>query len=39
VTPADAYFGRKYEIASEREKIKRRPMRKRKREYRAAMAA
>jgi transposase InsO family protein len=39
VTPADAYFGRKYEIVSEREKIKRRTMRKRKKEHRAAMAA
>jgi transposase InsO family protein len=39
VTPADAYFGRSYEIVSEREKIKQRTMRKRKKEYRAAMAA
>ncbi len=39
VTPADAYFGRKYEVLSEREKIKKRTMRKRKKEYLAAMAA
>ena len=39
VTPADAYFGRKYEVLSEREKIKTRTMRKRKKEYLAAMAA
>jgi putative transposase len=39
VTPADAYFGRKYEIVTERGKIKLRTMRKRKKEYRAAMAA
>jgi putative transposase len=39
VTPADAYFGRKYEVVSEREKIKKRTMRKRKKEYLAAMAA
>jgi len=39
VTPADAYFGRKYEVVSEREKIKKRTMRTRKREYLAAMAA
>jgi len=39
VTPADAYFGRKYQVVSEREKIKKRTMRKRKKEYLAAMAA
>ena len=39
VTPADAYFGRKYEVVSEREKIKKRTMRTRKKEYLAAMAA
>ena len=39
VTPADAYFGRKYEVVSEREKIKKRTMRKRKKEYLVAMAA
>ncbi len=38
VTPADAYFGRKYKVASEREKIKQRTMRKRKKEYLAARA-
>ena len=39
VTPADAYFGRKYEVVSEREKIKKRTMRTRKKEYLAALAA
>ncbi len=39
VTPADAYFGRKYAVVSEREKIKKRTMRKRKKEHLAAMAA
>jgi putative transposase len=39
VTPADAYFGRKFAVVSEREKIKKRTMRKRKKEYRAAIAA
>jgi putative transposase len=39
VTPADAYFGRKYAVVSEREKIKQRTMRKRKREYLAKRAA
>ncbi len=39
VTPADAYFGRRYAVVSEREKIKERAMRKRKKEYSARMAA
>ena len=39
VTPSDVYFGRQYAIISERQKIKQRTMRKRKREYLAARAA
>jgi transposase InsO family protein len=39
VTPADAYFGRKYEVVSEREKIKKRTLRTREKEYLAALAA
>ena len=39
VTPADAYFGRKYAVVSERARIKKRTMRKRKKEYLAGMAA
>ena len=39
VTPADAYFGRKFAVVSERERIKKRTMRKRKKEYLAARAA
>ncbi len=38
VTPADAYFGRRHAVVSEREKIKKRTMRKRKKEYLAARA-
>ena len=33
VTPADVYFGRQYEIITEREKIKKRTMLNRKKEY------
>jgi len=39
VSVRHVYFGRKYEVLSEREKIKQRTMRKRKKEYLAAMAA
>ena len=39
VTPADAYLGRKYEVASEREKIEQSTMRKMEEGYLAAMAA
>jgi putative transposase len=39
VTPADVYFGRKYEIITARQKIKQRTMQKRKREYLKAKAA
>jgi len=39
VTPADACFGRRAAVVSEREKIKMRTMRKRKKEYLAARAA
>jgi transposase InsO family protein len=39
VTPADVYFGRQYKIITEREKIKKRTMRNRKKEYLASKAA
>ena len=39
VTPADVYFGRQYRIIAEREKIKKRTMRNRRREYLASKAA
>jgi transposase InsO family protein len=39
VTPADAYFGRRFEVLTERSKIKRRTMERRKKEYLAAKAA
>jgi hypothetical protein len=39
VTPADVYFGRRYEVLTERSKIKRRTMERRKKEYLAAKAA
>ena len=39
VTPSDVYFGRQYEVLTERAKIKRLTMRKRKREYLAARVA
>ena len=39
VTPADVYFGRQYAVLSERAKIKRLTMRKRKQEYLAEKAA
>jgi hypothetical protein len=39
VTPADVYFGRQYVVLSERAKIKRLTMRKRKQEYLAEKAA
>jgi len=39
VTPADVYFGRQYRIITEREKIKKRTMRNRRREYLASKAA
>jgi transposase InsO family protein len=39
VTPADVYFGRQYRIITEREKIKERTMRKRKKDYLASKAA
>jgi transposase InsO family protein len=39
VTPADVYFGRQYEVLTERSKIKRRTMERRKKEYLAQKAA
>ena len=39
VTPADVYFGRRFEVLTERSKIKRRTMDRRKKEYLAAKAA
>jgi len=39
VTPADAYFERQYAVLSERDKIKRLTMKRRKREYVAGKAA
>lgn len=39
VTPAAVYFGRRFEVLTERSKIKRRTMERRKKEYLAAKAA
>ena len=39
VTPADAYFARQYAVLTERLKIKRRTMKRRKKEYLAQKAA
>ena len=39
VAPADVYYGRAVEVISEREEIKRKTMKRRKKEWRAAIAA
>ena len=39
VTPSDAYYGRRYEVISERREIKRRTMQRRKKEYLVEKAA
>ncbi len=39
VTPADVYFGRQHAVLSERDKIKRLTMKRRKKEYLASKAA
>jgi hypothetical protein len=39
VPPADVYYGRQYEVISERKKIKRLTMQRRKKEYLAGKAA
>jgi putative transposase len=39
VTPADVYFGRQYEVLTERSKIKRKTMERRKKDYLAQKAA
>ena len=39
VAPADVYYGRAAEVLSEREEIKRKTMKRRKNEWRAAIAA
>lgn len=39
VTPADVYSGRQYEVLTERSKIKRRTMERRKKDYLAQRAA
>ena len=39
VTPADVYYGRQYAVLTERSKLKRKTMERRKREYLASKAA
>jgi len=39
VTPSDVYFGRQYAVLTERDKIKRLTMKRRKKEYFASKAA
>jgi tRNA G10 N-methylase Trm11 len=39
VTPADVYYGRQYEVLTKRSKIKRRTMKRGKKEYLAQKAA